>query len=155
MPRVNVWLPQALFDLVRAQLPEVNVSQLLQEALRGALACQHEQLACAQCAQPIDRWAMVDERMNGFFSDAMWALIPLVDRGATAEGAARVLKDVAQRWRIPAANRVPLPRPSRAARRTAKVREMPTEAESRQRHPTARAEQARTNQKPVLNEEIA
>lgn len=156
MPRVNVWLPQALFDVVRAQLPDVNVSQLLQEALRGALGCQHEQLACAQCAQPIDRWAMVDERMDGFFRDAMWRIGELVHTGkGTAEGAARILKERGQSWKIPAAQRYTLPRPSRAARHTGKVREMPTEAESRKRHPTARATSARTNQKPLLNEEIA
>lgn len=155
MPRVNVWLPEGLADLVRTHLPSANFSQLLQEALRAALGCLHDQLACAHCAHPVDRWALVDEHLSKFYSDALWDLTPLVDRGATAEGAARVLKDVAQRHRVSAAGRTPLPRPSRAARHAAKVREMPTEADSRQRHPTARAKPARTEQKTLLKEEIA
>lgn len=151
MPRVNVWLPEALAETLRTQLPHVNVSQLLQGAIRSVLGCHHERLACASCSAPVDKWALVDERMDGFYGDVLFALHPVVTRGGTAEGAARVLKEVALRWQIPGAKRTPLPRANRAERDAVRVRDFPTESASRKRHPTARA----TARKGELTEESA
>ncbi len=137
MARVNVYLPDELAATLRAELPELNLSQLVQEAIRGVLGCSHVELACRACAEPIDRWALVDDHLGRFYGDLLWELTDLVGRCGTAEGAARVVKAVAQRFRIRQADQIPLPRPTRAERHAAKVRELPTEAESRRRHPTA------------------
>jgi hypothetical protein len=125
MPRVNVWLPAELAEVLRAELPDLNLSQLVQDAIRGVLGCRHDELACARCAEPVDRGALVDAAMSAFYSDVMWDLIPLVDRVGTAEGAARVVKEVARRHQVSRAESTPLPRPSRANRHAAKVREFP------------------------------
>jgi hypothetical protein len=117
--RLNVWVPDELHATFRARLPEANVSRLLQEAMRGLLDCRHEQLACRRCAAPIDRRRLVDERLSEFYSDLLWSLEPLVNRVGTAEGAARIAKDVALRFQIPGAEDVPLPRPSKANRQRA------------------------------------
>lgn len=147
MPRVNVYLPAELQQVLRDKLPDVNLSQLLQEAIRGVLGCEHHELVCGTCAQPVDRWALVDERLGRFYGDLMWALEALVRRCGTAEGAARVLRDVGQRWQIGKADTIPLPRPSRSEREAARleaaeaagVAQLSIEAASRRRHPTARA----------------
>lgn len=145
MPRVNVYLPAELHEALAGL--DVNVSQLLQEAIRGVLGCRHHELACRRCAEPVDRWALVDERLGRFYSDVIWALDDLVRQVGTAEGAARVVREVGRRWRITKAGQIPLPRPSRAERAAARtahagdagVAELPRETDSRRRHPTARA----------------
>jgi post-segregation antitoxin (ccd killing protein) len=120
MARLNVWVPDELDAALRAQLPGINVSKLLQEAIRGVLGCRHEQLACRRCALPIDRHALLDERLGEFYRDLLWSLEPLVNRIGTAEGAARIAKDVALRFQVPGAEDLPLPRPSKANRERAK-----------------------------------
>lgn len=125
MPRVNVYLPDELHELLRAELPELNLSQLMQEAIRGVLGCRHDELVCGRCAEPIDRAALIDAAMGAFYSDVMWELTPLVDRAGTAEGGARIVKDVARRHHVTRAETIPLPRPSRAGRQAAKVSEFP------------------------------
>lgn len=136
MPRVNVWLPEELHQLLKSSLPHVNVSQLLQDAIRGVLGCRHEQLACAACAEPVDRWAMLDEHLGRFYADLLAALEALVARCGTAEGAARVLRDVAVRWRVSGAEQTPLPRATRAEREAARARDLT--ASQGGRHPARR-----------------
>lgn len=114
--RVHCWLPDALAAEAAERIPEASFSQLLQEAVRGILGCEHVELACETCAQPIDRWALRDEWLDRFYTEMLWALEPLVQRCGTAEGAARVIKDIALRHQIKAAGVLPLPRPSRASR---------------------------------------
>lgn len=142
MPRVNVWIPDDLHNTIRTRLPKVNLSAVTQGALAALLECRHDQLACVCCSTSIDRHELADRATSALYSDALWELDPLVRRGGTAEGAARVLKDVAARHRVTAALRIPLPRPTRTNRAdvaAAKVTPMPTEAESRGRHPTRRS----------------
>lgn len=116
MARVNVFVPDELLDLVRATLPTVNVSGLLQEALRELMRCDHKQVACARCAAPIELADLVDGPLSQFYGEALWALGELVHDGGTAEGAAAVLKHVAQRHGVREADRRPLPRSTRANR---------------------------------------
>lgn len=120
MARVNVWVPDELHATLRDELPELNVSKLLQDAIRSTLGCRHEQLACRRCAAPVDRYALLDEALGEFYRDLLWSLEPLVSRVGTAEGAARIAKDVALRFRISGADHIPLPRPSKANRQRAK-----------------------------------
>lgn len=114
--RLNVSVPDELIQQARADLPELNVSAVLQQALRGLLDCQHERLACADCGEPVDGSAAdTGEALAAFWSDLLHEWGPLVDRGGTAEGAARVGKAVAVRMGVPGAERKPLPRPPRHA----------------------------------------
>lgn len=123
--RLNVYVPDELAATVKGRLPDLNVSAVLQAALRNALGCEHHELVCSTCASGFDRWGYRDEQLSAFYSAALWELDPLVRRGATAEGAARVLKDVAMRQQISAAVRLPLPRPSRAERARQRVLDFP------------------------------
>lgn len=120
MPRVNVWVPDELHETVRAQLPELKMSHALQEALRDRLRCDHAQLACRRCAAPVDGTELVDDALGAFYVELLRALEPLVYRVGTAEGAARIAKEVAERFGITVAARLPLPRPSRANRERAR-----------------------------------
>lgn len=58
----------------------------------------------------------MQEAVGRFYSDALWQLAKLVNRGGTAEGAGRVLKDLAEGHGVKAASSIPLPRPSRSRR---------------------------------------
>jgi hypothetical protein len=138
MPRINVWVPDELHRTIKLRLPGLNVSAVVQGALAAQLDCTHEQLTCSSCSTPIDHRELIGAALNSFYSDALWDLEGLVRTCGTAEGAARVLKETALRHRISDATHLPLPRPTRANRHAAKVTTMPTEAESRGRHPTAR-----------------
>lgn len=176
MPRVNVWLPEELHTTLHERLPSLNLSELVQSAIRGVLGCRHEELACATCAEPISRWKLIDDALGRFYDDLMWRLEEHLHRGGTTEGTGRVMKDVAERHQISAAGRVPLPRLSRAQRQELadrdgtwviegprlppappaivrrrrkqqvadeRVSDLPSEADSRARHPTARQTNAR------------
>ena len=114
--RVNVYLPDDLGEKVRSELPDVNVSAVVQEALRHMLDCEHERLTCDGCGEVVDRSTVAGAAMADLWRDLLWAWEPLVDRHGTAEGAARVARDVAVRHRVPRADRIPQPRPSRAMR---------------------------------------
>lgn len=114
--RINVHLPDGLAADVKEQLPDLNVSGLLQEALRSLLDCDHDSVVCADCGEPVDAVAVAGEAMGEFYAALLWAWEDLVDRGGTAEGAARVAKDVAVRMGVPRAETRALPRPTRAAR---------------------------------------
>ena len=114
--RLNVYVPDELGERVREQLPDVNVSALLQQALRGLIECDHERLACADCGEVVDYSAAAGEALEMFWRELLYAWQPLVDRGGTAEGAARVGKEVAKALGVPGADRCPIPRPPRHAR---------------------------------------
>lgn len=116
--RVNVYLPDDLGERVRSDLPDVNVSAVLQSALRGLLECGHEQLTCGDCGESVEASEVAGEALAAFWSELLWAWEPLVDRGGTAEGAAKVGRGVAVAMGVPDAERRPLPRPPRM-RRTA------------------------------------
>ena len=125
LARVNVYLPEELVALVRAALPGVNVSAVLQAGLRDLLDCPHPAAACAECGASIDLDERIDAALGAFYLDCLWELADLARRSGTAEGAARIVKSVALRHRIAVAERAPLPGMSRAERRAARARELP------------------------------
>lgn len=141
MPRINVWIPEQLDLELRRRIPGLNRSAIVQGALAAQLDCTHLALACSSCSTPVDHRRLIDEAQSALYLDQIWELHPLVTRGGTAEGAARVLKAVAERHRVSAA-KSPLPRATRAERRASKVVPIPTETASRERHPTARSKTA-------------
>lgn len=110
-----MWLPDELAALARDQLPGVNLSAVLQAGLRALVDCDHDQVACCRCGAEVDVDDLVDTALSHFYRSALWELEPLVRQLGTAEGAARVLKSVAERHGVAAAA-VPLPRPTRAER---------------------------------------
>lgn len=116
MARVNIFIPDELLHSARSAIPNLNVSRLAQDSLRGLMSCDHKEVACARCAVPMELEDLVDGPLSRFYADALWALGELVHAGGTAEGAARVLKDVAERHGVTEAMRMGLPRPSRASR---------------------------------------
>jgi hypothetical protein len=142
MPRINVWIPDALDASLRRRRPDLNRSAIVQGALAAQLECDHDALTCSSCATPVDHLELIDAAQSRLYLDQVWELHTLVSRGGTAEGACRLLKEVASRHQVTAALRTPLPRATRAERAAAKVVPMPTEAASRGRHPTARSQTA-------------
>lgn len=99
MPRVNVWLPQDVYDTLRRELPDVNVSKLLRAAIEKTLDCWHDQLACTRCGSAVDHKYLISLEITRFYADARWALGQLTLTGTgTSEGAERVLKEVAAVW---------------------------------------------------------
>ena len=120
--RVNVWLPDQLVGTVRDRLPGLNISRVLQDALRERLGCRHERVVCADCALPFDVHGHTDAALDRFYLDVIDAVERLMVAGGTIEGAARVTREVALRWRLPSAAHRPLPRRTRAERIAAKVR---------------------------------
>lgn len=115
--RLNVYVPDDLGEQVREALPDLNVSALLQTALRDLLECEHERLACRDCGEAFEVAEVVGEALGRFWRELLWAWEPLVDRAGTAEGAARIGKAVAMQMGAHGAEQVPLPRPARAMRR--------------------------------------
>ena len=118
MARLNVSVPDELVTLVRDQLPGLNVSGVLQDALRTKLSCSHDDLDCARCGGRLNHWALVDQALGRFYGDILWEVGELVRRsaGATAEGALRVVKRVATDKGVTEAAHRPLPRPARSVR---------------------------------------
>ncbi len=114
--RVNVYLPDELAERVRTELPELNVSGKLQEALREALDCHHARLECACCSAELSRAGLEARAVEYFYRELLHELGPLVDNAGTAEGAARIAKRLALDAGVAAADRLPLPRPPRLAR---------------------------------------
>jgi hypothetical protein len=123
--RVNVYLPDDLAAAVKQQLPDLNVSQALQGRLRDLLGCPHGRAVCSDCAAPVDVETLASARLERFYADVMDDLLALVIRGGTAEGAARAIKAIGERYRLVTARNRPLPRPTRAERIAAKVRPLP------------------------------
>lgn len=137
--RVNVYLPDELVAQLKTDRPSLNLSRFLRDALAELATCRHDAAVCGHCAAPIDVRALVDVAKERLYLDTLGELGHLVrSGGGTPEGAARIVKEVAQRHQVRAADRQPLPRPTREARRRAKVTELPREADSRAKHPTAR-----------------
>jgi hypothetical protein len=117
--RLNVTVPDGLIARVREEHPDLNVSGVLQQALRGLLECDHERLVCAACGEEVeaDDAVVIGDALSRFWTELLWAWQPLVDRGGTAEGAARIGKEVAVRFGVPGAEHRALPRPPRATRK--------------------------------------
>jgi hypothetical protein len=114
--RINVWLPELLAKTVRDELPNINVSQILQDRLRELLGCKHRHAQCSACAAPIDLLEVRRDAKDEFYSQLLWELEDLVGRGGTAEGAARVAKEIARAHDLKGVRR-PLPRPTQLQRR--------------------------------------
>jgi hypothetical protein len=128
--RVNVTIPTELLVEARSKLPDLNVSALVQHALRSALRCPHPALICAHCGLHVDLAIAARDRLDALYTDLMEALEDLLWSGGSIEGAARVVKNVGLRHGIPRAATRPLPRLTRARR------EEDRDA-ARHRHPTS------------------
>lgn len=128
MARINVTLPDELAARVRAEMPGLNVSGVLQEALRDRIVCDHRELTCTCCGARVLRAELELTVLGAFYAEALWRLREPVARCATAEGAARVLADLARSWEVPEVDRTPLPRPTRSQRARAHA-ELVAEAE--------------------------
>lgn len=128
MARMTLTMTDELYRKVRAELPGLNVSGALQELLRAKLRCEHSELECRVCRKRVWSADLERSRLAWFYGDCIEALEELVVRGGTAEGAARVLKTVAERYGVQA--RRPLPRPTRAERQA--VRDQAFTAAARQ-----------------------
>lgn len=120
MARVSLTLPDELLELIRSQSPRVNLSGLLQDGIRSRLKCDHRLFACARCSAEFARRELVDEELGRFYGDVLWELGELARRAGTAEGAARLVRDIAERHDVTQAYFTSLPRPSRAARDAAR-----------------------------------
>jgi len=114
--RVNVTMPDELAVLVRESMPGLNLSGLLQDALRDLVQCPHSALTCACCGARTLRVELAAIALGSFYREVIWQLQEPVSRCATAEGAARVLQSVARSWEVPDVDRTPLPRPTRSQR---------------------------------------
>jgi hypothetical protein len=114
--RVNVSVPDPLFEQVRENLPDLNVSGVLQDALRALLDCDHDRLVCACCDSPVSSDEVATTAQDRLYRALLAAWEPLVDSHGTAVGAATVAKRVALEVGVPAADSLPLPRPARSMR---------------------------------------
>lgn len=121
---MTVTLPDELLELVRGELPGLVVSQVLQEALQARLRCDHQVLRCARCKGLVDVEALVAARLAQFVMvlDRRVEDLVVSKMGGTAEGAARVLRDMARSFGVDLSS-VPLPRPTRARRAEQKQRQ--------------------------------
>lgn len=116
MARINVTLPDALATIVREQMPGLNVSGVLQEALQSLVECRHDALGCPTCGATVKRAAVADTAVSGFYRELIWALHPPIARCETAEGAARVMRAVARDHGVDVDHVAPLPRATKAQR---------------------------------------
>jgi hypothetical protein len=114
--RMNVTMPDELAELVRTELPGLNVSAVLQRELAKLVRCPHDALACSCCGATVQQRALVDAQLSAFYQDVIWQLQTPVGRCETAEGAARVVQSVARAWEVSAVDVTPLPRPTRSQR---------------------------------------
>lgn len=93
MSRRTVYLPPELDAALAERLPNVNVSMVLQAALRGLLGCAHESLCCATCSTAVSPAALATAARDEF-AHALYRRLELPARRAerlTAEGAVRIL----------------------------------------------------------------
>lgn len=116
MARINVTLPDEMIAWVRAELPGLNVSGVLRDALVALAGCEHRELVCACCGSTSSRRSIELTVLGRFYQEAVWALETPIRRCSTAEGAARVLCETARSWEVPTVDHTPLPRPTRANR---------------------------------------
>jgi hypothetical protein len=116
LPRVNVWIPEGLYEQVRERLPGVNVSRVVQEALAARLVCGHERLVCSDCGSAQHRVRLAEEALAGFYEEVWYELASLARRDGTAVGAVAVVKRLGERAGIRQARLLGAARPSRAER---------------------------------------
>jgi hypothetical protein len=114
--RVNLTVPEELLVQFRQQAPGACLSQILRESLVQRLDCDHGYLQCEGCSKTFSFQQMAGAGAAKFLGELLWKFTELVDRGGSAEGAARVAKDLGVRMQIPGAEGMSLPRPSRSAR---------------------------------------
>jgi len=114
--RINVTIPDALAVLVRERMPGLNVSGVLQAALAELVECSHHVLACTCCGARVEQRALADVVLSRFYAELVWRLQEPVSKCVTAEGAARVMQDVARSWEVSSVETSPLPRPTRSQR---------------------------------------
>jgi hypothetical protein len=111
--RVNITVPVELLE----QLPDgLVISHVCTEALAARVACDHRRLRCAACGLEHDRHELVATALREFFLAVMRALDDPIRKVRTAETAARVVVDVAERHAIEGAASFPVPRPSKRER---------------------------------------
>lgn len=113
--RVNVTMPDELARIVREQLPGLNVSRVLQQALGELIECAHHELGCRVCGAVVERARIAEHVLAGFYRELVFQLHTPISRCATAEGAARVMRDVAAAHGVDV-DRTPLPRATKAQR---------------------------------------
>ncbi len=119
MARVTVYVPDELRARIREQLPGINLSKELQDALVGRLDCRHDELRCARCAARLDRLEAIDAALGRFYGELWEQLGALAHRAGTAEGAVKVLREVGNDFGITDASRLPLVRSTKRARQAA------------------------------------
>lgn len=119
MTAVSVWIPNELAATVKAQLPRVNVSRTLQEALQRLLGCEHHELVCGACSTAIPRVDVVAPPLAAFYADVMGVISVLSRRpGMTVEGVARAIREIGRNHGVAAADVTPLPALTDAERRS-------------------------------------
>lgn len=116
MARLNVSVPDELIELAKQRHPSMNVSRVLQEGLRRAVACRHEHVSCAECGDDLDVEQLRGPLLDAFFVEAMHQLADLLYDGGTLEGYARVLRRLGRAHHVDRANTFPLPVLSRSQR---------------------------------------
>ena len=120
MTRVNLSIPEPLLARVREQAPDLNLSEVLRDALGQLELCSHADLECRVCHAVKDRHEMIDAALSTFYDALHERVAELVYRGdGTAEGAMRIMAAVGRDFGVSMVERRPLPRPSRKARQDA------------------------------------
>jgi hypothetical protein len=137
MPRRTVWVSDELNQLAET-LPSINWSEALANGVRALASCEHQDLACAACGTTTTAGHVAGPALEAFFRSIM------VELGANVgqpgyEGAARIVRRIAADHDVPGIAAVAVPRATRAQREARlEVTPLPTEADARRRHPTAR-----------------
>lgn len=126
MARVNLSIPSPLLEQIRRELPGLNLSEAFRAALGAQLlGCVHDDLECALCAAPVDRRDLIDRALVAFYDALRDRVDELVHRGdGTAEGAAMIMRRVAEDFGVSVAYARPLPRPTRRERQGAQDRKL-------------------------------
>lgn len=115
MTRTTVWIPDELLERVRAERPDLNLSAIVQGALRELLDCPHDTLVCSACGELGLRDEIERAALGRFWRAVAVRLEPLIDRRGTAEGAARLVREVAVAHGVIPAAAAPAQRPPRRA----------------------------------------
>ena len=137
MPRVTVWVSDELLDAAMAKAPGLKKSEAFQAGLRAIAACDHEELRCACCGETVTADGIAGPRLTHLFESTMRRLRERISSPGY-EGAARLVRQVAADHGVPGVLATPVPRPTRAQLARRDVVELPVEADSRRRHPTAK-----------------
>jgi hypothetical protein len=87
---------------LNAELPKLNVSRVLRDALLARLACRHEgALTCAGCGVSVEPAVLRLETRRSLYDEIYRRLAELVPHGGSVQGAARVVNNVAERFGVP------------------------------------------------------